>query len=238
MSDPIHSGTQVEHNSDSPPVPVQLAHQRNRKVWVEDVEDDGDEDEPHPARFEEVHPTAGYEFPGRYKTTWRSRSKADKAENRPPWHPFASFKEWQLVKWMMACSVSQTSLDSYLKLQIVSDDCLFSVYKFLISFMPLELQRYEAVVQKQIQVSQEGGPTADRRGVRLGNLHCCWEHTGRRRKSPNRRHDHVDALSGRLCCRPPPECVVQGRHRVPPGSSLLNAGDDRRQPCLRRDMDR
>lgn len=37
-----------------------------------------------------------------------------------PWAPFASSEEWGLARWLVACGLSQSEIDKYLKLEIVS----------------------------------------------------------------------------------------------------------------------
>jgi hypothetical protein len=48
------------------------------------------------------------------------RQMREGANEGKPWAPFASAEEWGLAKWLMTSGLSQSEIDKYLKLSIVS----------------------------------------------------------------------------------------------------------------------
>jgi hypothetical protein len=84
---------------------------QSRSVTIEDIED------------EEM---PGICQPGRKYgrcTTKFERLQAEKMEShKEAWAPFSSVDEWSLAKWMISSGLSQTEIDKFLKLKLVSDN--------------------------------------------------------------------------------------------------------------------
>jgi hypothetical protein len=103
------------------------ARKRN-KVTVEEVLDvdslwqsrSGDDDpeddyiEDFPCQWSAGEPTGGTQRTP-FENIWRSQKEA----GEEAWGPFENEEEWDLARWLMTSSVSQTKLDEFLKLPIV-----------------------------------------------------------------------------------------------------------------------
>lgn len=55
-----------------------------------------------------------------YETIHEERERGrDEPGDEDPWSPYTSKEEWDLVKWLVECGVSQGDIDKFLKLEIV-----------------------------------------------------------------------------------------------------------------------
>jgi hypothetical protein len=144
MSDPRDDGSLGSHSprfdtEETPasqseemgsPMSSDRSDSKHRKVTIEEVEDVD-----APERSSDKGSTIGEgeefefieDFPGeagtpgrRKKTPFEKLRKAQREENQEPWSPFADEAEWELARWLMTAGMSQTKIDEYLKLPIVS----------------------------------------------------------------------------------------------------------------------
>jgi hypothetical protein len=93
----------------------------SRRATVEDVEDE--DDITQDSRFIEGFPRpAG--LPHSADETRSSKFERHLYEQKKtgdvPWAPFETEDEWELARWLMTSGVSQTKIDSFLKLNKVS----------------------------------------------------------------------------------------------------------------------
>ncbi|KAF8219804.1 hypothetical protein L208DRAFT_1546205 [Tricholoma matsutake] len=51
------------------------------------------------------------------------------ADGQEPWFPFPSEDEWELARWLMESAVSQSKIDSFLKLKAVHVKGIAPAYK-------------------------------------------------------------------------------------------------------------
>jgi hypothetical protein len=123
--EPPYTGADPSHNMpEDNPIP---SPQRSQRAYVEDAEDD--EPSNHSAlagknaeedvRWYEAFLGAGAPK-GRQASSFEKYSKEQKDNNEPPWAPFESEDEWELAKWLMESGASQNKVDSFLKLNLVS----------------------------------------------------------------------------------------------------------------------
>jgi hypothetical protein len=105
------------------------------------VEDDEDDDFPQTVpssksrlveTFEEITGAGAPVGSQRYKTDFEQlrddklRSTSSLGDN-PLWAPFADKDDWELAQWL-ATTVGQSAIDEYLKLSIVSSNCVRILY--------------------------------------------------------------------------------------------------------------
>ena len=95
-----------------PQSPVQA--QKRYPVEMEEVEDADD-------RWVQDYPGPAGTTKGGCKTTFQLHHEAQKATGDKPWAPFESEKEWELARWLMTSGISQKKIDSFLKLETVSN---------------------------------------------------------------------------------------------------------------------
>jgi hypothetical protein len=112
-----------------PPVgnPVSLEEEpeepirESRRATVEDVEDEDDITED--SRFIEDFPRpAGLPHPvdKTRSSNFERHLDEQKRAGDAPWAPFETEDEWELARWLMTSGMSQTKMDSFLKLNKVS----------------------------------------------------------------------------------------------------------------------
>jgi hypothetical protein len=69
---------------------------------------------------------------GHFETRFHRHRAEQQHQNLPPWHPFEDRDEWELAKWLVESGLSQTEIDTFLKLNIVSqaleDYCCILAY--------------------------------------------------------------------------------------------------------------
>ena len=88
---------------------------KRRRVTIEEVEDESDENSwTHEQYPEEVATSLGAGM-----TVFSDILEEQKSMQEGPYTPFRDRKEWGLVKWLMR-RTNQTGADEYLKLEIVS----------------------------------------------------------------------------------------------------------------------
>jgi hypothetical protein len=112
------------------PMSSDRSDSKRRKVTIEEVEDvdapgqssdkgstigEGEEFE-----FIEDYPGEAGTPGRRKKTPFEKIWKVQREEKEEPWSPFADEAEWELARWLMTAGMSQTKIDEYLKLPIVS----------------------------------------------------------------------------------------------------------------------
>lgn len=83
------------------------------------VKDVPEEDTDLNSRWIEEYPGAGKSY-GRCQTLFDQYRDQQIAKGHTPWAPFENEAEWELAEWLMTSGVSQTRMDSFLKLQSVS----------------------------------------------------------------------------------------------------------------------
>ncbi|KAF9040173.1 hypothetical protein BDZ89DRAFT_1100216 [Hymenopellis radicata] len=70
-------------------------------------------------RLEEEHPNQPHTY-GTCKTSFEELREQQQEYNQPPWCPFESIEEWNLLRWLVTSGASQAKIDEFLKLAKVS----------------------------------------------------------------------------------------------------------------------
>jgi hypothetical protein len=87
------------------------------------VDDVLDSDEPQGSASNdcwfETFPTPAGTSKGHGWPSFEKHRDMQKEESCDPWSLFASKAEWELARWLMCSSVSQTKIDEFLKLDMV-----------------------------------------------------------------------------------------------------------------------
>jgi len=83
------------------------------------VEDALDEEQVDPMVYQE-HPRPSGRSHGQAHTRWERIHDERLGGGQSRWGGFRNQDEWELARWMMKCGVSQTEIDKFLKLPIVS----------------------------------------------------------------------------------------------------------------------
>lgn len=79
----------------------------------------------HPTQNEEERfvqdftPAAGV-IKGEADTQFEALREDQNRSDDPPWAPFETKKEWELARWLMICGISQSKINDFLKMEIVS----------------------------------------------------------------------------------------------------------------------
>jgi hypothetical protein len=110
----ISSPGPLEEDSEKP-------RQASRRATVEDVEDEDDrtpdlrfiEDFPRPAGLP-------YSAEKSQSSNFEHHLDEQKKAGDAPWAPFETEDEWELARWLMTSGVSQTKINTFLKLNKVS----------------------------------------------------------------------------------------------------------------------
>lgn len=90
--------------------------QASRRACIDDVSQNPD------WRWVEDYPTAAGTpiNQDKIRTSFEVRTAENEKEGKMPWYPFESQEEWELGRWLMTSGVSQSKINSFLKLDMVS----------------------------------------------------------------------------------------------------------------------
>lgn len=91
-----------------------------RPVTVEDVPDVEQGGLPQKAWIEDYPGNAGRTEAAAGETSFERHDKARKAAGDSLWAPFEDEQEWQLAHWLVTSGLTQTDIETFLKLDIVS----------------------------------------------------------------------------------------------------------------------
>lgn len=94
----------------------------SKRARIDDVEDEDDELETGglPKRpFVDYSARLSTKIKGRGQTLFEAMDAAQAGKDNP-WAPFADKEEWELAHWLMTKGLTQSAVDDYLKLPIVS----------------------------------------------------------------------------------------------------------------------
>jgi hypothetical protein len=64
---------------------------------------------------------------GTFQTRHERQCEHDRARRVGPWHPFEDQDEWELAKWLIESGLSQSEIENFLKLNVVSTWLLMTV---------------------------------------------------------------------------------------------------------------
>jgi hypothetical protein len=65
--------------------------------------------------------TASHGAPiGRYTSRFERLHAEIEKEKKSPWYPFADMEEWELARWLVMSGLSQSEIDNFLKMFVVS----------------------------------------------------------------------------------------------------------------------
>jgi hypothetical protein len=79
---------------------------------------------PEPQASCQPSPCLAYGSPiGTFKTRHERQQEHNRANRVGPWHPFEDQDEWELAKWLVESGLSQSEIENFLKLNVVSNCC-------------------------------------------------------------------------------------------------------------------
>lgn len=139
IAPPENDEPSAEHVDLSSPQPPS---KRARVEEVEDEEAGGLPKDPF-VRWDQA---AGRTF-GTGKTLYAQIEEEREKKGLPgaSWKPWDGGEEWDLVKWLLACGISQQDLDRYIKLKIVSTSKALIDF---VSYLCTDTQPHSTVLQQ------------------------------------------------------------------------------------------
>lgn len=116
----------VAESQSQSPGPLAENERPSKRARVEDIEDEEDIDMGGLPRepWIEDYPLDAGSIRGTGKTTFEAIREMKTAAEESHWAPFDSAEEWALARWLLTSGLSQTAIDEYLQLEIVSEQCI------------------------------------------------------------------------------------------------------------------
>lgn len=144
---------------------------KRRRVEVEEVPDEEEGGLPRVPWVADYPGDAGKTY-GTGKTAFeRIRSRKEKA-GEDMWAPFECREEWELAEWLVTSGLSQTNIEKYLKLEIVSPQTGEHIMQFTDSISSICRRRPAQSRPSGATTCSTKWSTLCRAGSRTGRLRC------------------------------------------------------------------